>query len=57
MNLGLAPRAAQVLNRQVEPKNSVNTGDRLDLIDPRGNTNQKDLCPLGHFNTPPVWKR
>ena len=34
MNLRQAPRTAQVLNRQVGPKNSVNTGDRLDLTDP-----------------------
>ena len=38
--LGLAPRAAQVLRRQVEPKNSVNTGDRLtSLIHIGRNTN------------------
>ena len=36
MNLGLAPRAAQVLNRSGEPKNSVNSSDRLDLTDPHG---------------------
>ena len=34
MNWGLAPRVAQILNRQVEPKNSVNADDRLDLTDP-----------------------
>ena len=37
--------------------NSVNTGNRSDLTDPhRKKHHPKDLRPLGHFHTAPLWK-
>ena len=56
MNLGLAPRAAQVEQAGLS-QNSVNTGDRLDLTDPhRKKYHPKGSATFRSFQATPLWK-